>query len=155
MPTNAPAGGYSQTVTRGKGTYNLLSLNLPVAVHPSKLGLVEIDSTTGKPTTDASKMKMRTGAAPEADKLYVVDTQTKEVRGGSMVYCDNEGNWKFVNGGGVPNNYIRPNDMVVLISGERKTGDENTWTWTYTPEQFYDLPDRHMGRTQSQDGAGE
>jgi hypothetical protein len=156
VPTNAPAGGYSQTVTRGKGTYNLLSLNLPVAVHPSKLGLVEIDSTTGKPTTDASKMKMRTGAAPEADKLYVVDTQTKEVRGNSMVYCDDAGNWKFVVGGwAVPGDYIRPNDMVVLISGERKTGDENTWTWTYTPEQFYDLPDRHMGRTQSQNGAGE
>ena len=156
VPTNAPAGGYSQTVTRGKGTYNLLSLNLPVAVHPSKLGLVEIDSTTGKPTTDASKMKMRTGAAPEADKLYVVDTQTKEVRGNSMVYCDDAGNWKFVVGGwAVPGDYIRPNDMVVLISGEPVSGESSTWTWTYTPEQFYDLPDRHMGRTQSQNGAGE
>ena len=108
---------------------------------------VENGTTNQKPTTVAADMKMRTGTAFEADKLYVVDTQTKEVRGNSMVYCDNDGNWKFVVGDrAVPNNYIRPNDMVVLISGERKTGDKNTWTWTYTPDQFYDLPNRHMGR---------
>ena len=145
VPTNAPAGGFSHTVKRGEGMYNTLSLNLPVSVHPSNLCLVAFDDSTPPKPTNA---KMQTGIGPwAADQLYVIDSATKEVRGDATMYCDANGEWRYAKGTypnypkvtGTP---IRPNDILVLIS----CGGEGTWTWTYTPEQFYTPPNRHMGR---------
>jgi hypothetical protein len=115
-----------QTVNGTKGTYNLLSLNLPVAVHPSRLGLSGIN---------------RNDEPRDADKLYVVDTATKQVRRNSMMYCDTGGDWHLVTGGPVPSGFIQPNDMLVLISA-----GGSDWTWSYCPDQFYTRPNRHMGR---------
>ena len=129
--TNGPAaGGFSHTIVASNGHYNLLSLNLPVAVHPRKLRLEDAGLTKNDNPWDA-------------DKLYVVDTATKEVRGGSMMYCTSSNTWQFVNGGSVPEGFIKPNDMLVLISATNGTD----WTWTYHPTNFYKLPTRHMGRT--------
>ena len=143
VPTNAPAGGFSQTVTRGEGMYNTLSLNLPVSVHPRQLGLV---ATNSDGTVTSGKMTVNNLPAL-ADQLYVIDSATKEVRGGATMFCDANGEWRYAKGtypnypkvAGTP---IQPNDILVLISGS----GSGTWTWTYTPEQFYKLPDRHMGR---------
>ena len=145
VPTNAPSGGFSHTIARGAGMYNTLSLNLPVAVHPRQLDLV----ATNSDGTVASG-KMQTGIGPwAADQLYVIDSATKEVRGGATMWCDAHGKWRYAKGtypnypevGGTP---IQPNDILVLISQSGESSE--TWTWTYTPEQFYTLPDRHMGR---------
>ena len=129
MPTNAPtADGYTQTISGAAGTYNTLSLNLPVAVHPSQLGLGGIKKSN-QPWL--------------ADKLYVVDSATKEPRGNTTMYCDAEGVWRYnSNRAEVTGTPIKPNDMIVLIS----YGGSN-WTWTYRPADFYALPTRHMGRT--------
>ena len=169
VPTNGVSDGvFSQKIDGTANYYNLLSLNLPVAVHPSKLGLVTKDAEgndTGFKTVSGDQSWL-------GDHLYVVDTETKEVRGESMLYCSAEEvvpetdeeeddavvpeagegeepppkewkyTWKFVkNNRSVPNGFIKPNDMIVLIS----VGGED-WTWEYTPDQFYDLPTRHMGR---------
>ena len=129
VPTNAPtADGYTQTISGAAGTYNTLSLNLPVAVHPRQLGLGGIKKSN-QPWL--------------ADKLYVVDTATKEVRGNTTMYCDANGVWRYnSNRAEVTGTPIKPNDMIVLIS---YGGDD--WTWTYRPADFYALPTRHMGRT--------
>jgi hypothetical protein len=155
VPTNGPVDGvFSNSITRGEGTYNLLSLNLPVETHPSKLGLVEIvekvenNVTNRVPTTNAPDIKMyASDDRRNADKLYVVDSATKEVRGESMMYCGSDGTWRFVRGGGVvPDGFIRPNDMLVLVSGVAPSGAPSPWTWLYSPTNFYAPPTRHMGR---------
>ena len=129
VPTNAPQAS-AQTIQKAAGTYNLLSLNLPVAVHPRDLGLGGI---------------YKSNDPWDADKLYVVDTETKEVRNGSMMYCDNGGTWRWVKDQrevvGMP---ILPNDMLILLSSGNADDD---WEWSYTPSQFYKLPTRHMGRS--------
>ena len=135
--------GFRQTIMRGEHMYNTLALNLPVAVHPRQLGLEEAGLTKGNPWA--------------ADQLYVIDSATKEVRGDATMYCDAEGEWRYAKGtypnypkvGGTP---IQPNDILVLISAD----GSGTWDWTYTPEQFYTLPDRHMGRKRTtEEGSGE
>ena len=138
---------FQQTVVRGKGVYNLLSLNLPVAVHPSKLMLVEFDKETGEPTS--GKMKAGNPWDATTDKLYVVDTETKEPRGDTTMYCDANGTWRYnknraeIASTDTP---IHPNDMIVLISGKKEEGAGDTWNWTYSPEDFYQPPTRNMGR---------
>ena len=132
VPTNGPSSsGFSQTITAGAGVYNLLALNLPVSVHPGDLGLEE----TGM---------ARSGNPWEADQLYVVDPATKEVRNGSMMYCDDKGKWRWVKDRSeISGAVIHPNDMLILISSGEADED---WTWTYHPTNFYTLPTRHMGR---------
>ena len=134
VPTNAPDGRFSNTVHRGVGMYNTLSLNLPVAVHPGQLGLSGIK---------------KSNQPWNADTLWVIDSSTKEIRNNSTMYCttnvDATGReiWKFNRDGGeVPDGFIRPNDILVLKSVTNGTD----WTWTYDPTNFYALPDRHMGR---------
>jgi hypothetical protein len=150
VPTNGPvAGKFSQPVDGTPDKFNLLSLNLPVEVHPAKLGLVEIvetvvgDKTNRTPTT----ARMRASDDPRvADKLYTIDPATKEVRNGSMMYCDGAGNWRWVKDDSeVRGTPIQPNDMLVLQIGEHEATE---WTWEYVPSTFYKLPDRHMGRPQ-------
>ena len=137
---------FKQTIHRamnGTNVYNTLSLNLPVSVNPSKLCLVAFDKETGKPTTVPADMKMKTGIPQLADKLYVVDSKTKEVRGNSTMYCDADGVWRYnSNKTPVTGNVIKPNDMLILIS----VSGSGTWEWTYSPEDFYEPPNRHMGR---------
>jgi autotransporter-associated beta strand protein len=131
VPTNSPRAA-AQTVVKTAKTYNLLSLNLPVSVHPGALGLVE----SGMCASDDPRA---------ADKLYTIDPATKQVRYGSMMYCDSKGTWHWVKGQGeVSGAVIRPNDMLVILSSGNAAGD---WTWTYTPSNFYKLPNRHMGRS--------
>ena len=128
VPTNSPQAS-AQTISKAADTYNLLSLNLPVAVHPKDLLLTGIYKSVNP---------------WDADKLYVIDTETKEVRNGSMMYCDPDGTWRWVkNRAEVVGWPILPNDMLVLVSSGNASTD---WTWTYSPTNFYKLPDRHMGR---------
>ena len=132
VPTNGPTEGlFSQSVNGTKDYYNTLSLNLPVAVHPRQLGLVECGMHKDDNPWDA-------------DKLYSIDPATKEVRGGSMMYCDAKGTWRWVkNQLEVTGAEIKPNDMLVIVSSGKAAA---SWTWKYAPAQFYKLPDRHMGR---------
>ncbi|MBR3583405.1 MAG: hypothetical protein IKO01_08205 [Kiritimatiellae bacterium] len=145
VPTNGPAAGkFTQSVTAAAGTYNTLSLNLPVSVHPKQLGLVKTDSD-GTPQPG----QMKAGNWVDADKLYVIDSATKEVRGNSTMYCDGQGVWRYnKNSLEVTGTPIHPNDMLVLISagGNGKNGATVEWVWTYSPTDFYTLPTRHMGR---------
>ncbi len=128
---------FRQSVKGAAGTYNALSLNLPVSVHPRQLGLV-VTNAAGKPQPG----QMKAGNPMSADKLYVIDTDTKEVRGNSTMYCDSNGDWRYnKNSLEVTGTPIHPNDMLVLISAG---GDD--WVWTYSPTDFYKPPTRHMGR---------
>ena len=84
----------------------------------------------------------------EADYIYTWDTTKKLVRGKWPVYCDAAGEWRFRvdhgAGGPVPEGYFKPNDVLVIVS--RNGGLGNTWTWTYSPTNFYTLPTRWMGQ---------
>ena len=135
---------FRQSVKGAAGTYNALSLNLPVSVHPKQLGLVATNAA-GVPQPG----RMKAGNWVDADKLYVIDTDTKEVRGNSTMYCDAEGTWRYnKNSLEVTGTPIHPNDMLVLISagGNGASGATVDWDWTYSPTDFYKPPTRHMGR---------
>ena len=126
-----PTNGFTHTVACGTTNapmYNVLSLNLPVSVGPALLNL----------PTNFTK-----GIQRVADNLYIVDTVTKEPRDGKIVYCNGSGSWLFLDNTAVPNNYFKPNDMIVLVS--KNGGIGNTWQWTYHPTNFYALPTRWMG----------
>lgn len=126
-----PTNGFSHTIACGTTNapmYNVVSLNLPVSVGPAQLNL----------PTNFTKGGTRT-----ADNLYIVDTVTKEPRGGQIIYCDGGGNWLFLGGGSVSSTYFKPNDMIVIVSKNGGVGNE--WEWTYHPTNFYALPTRWMG----------
>lgn len=130
-----PTNGFVQTVACGEQNasvtnrmYNVLSLNLPVAAHPGALNL---------PTN------FTRGAQRSADKLYTLDTTTKDVRDGKIMYCNGAGNWLFLDNSPVPTNYFKPNDVIVIVSLNGGVG--NSWEWTYHPTNFYELPTRWMG----------
>ncbi|MDR0993416.1 MAG: fibronectin type III domain-containing protein [Verrucomicrobiota bacterium] len=137
VPTNGPDGSasFKHEIQTGSGgrtandVYNVLSLNLPVAVHPRDLNLVESGFVQG--------------SAGTGDRLYTIDTSRKAVRENATIYCDFDGVWRFVHGGTVPEGYVKPNDMIVIIS--RNGGGTNNWTWTYSPSNYYTLPTRWMG----------
>jgi len=110
----------------------LVALNLPVSVHPSQLNL---------PTN------FTRGPRDIADLIHTIDTSQKRVRDGNFVYANASDQWFFTGGAGtspVPAGYFKPNDVLVFIS--RNGGLGNTWTWTYHPTNFYDLPTRNMGQ---------
>jgi len=143
VPTNGPDGGasFSHTIHCGQINYpnppdliyNVVALNLPVAVHPSQMGL------TNNPNT------FRKGTRGFGDEIYTLNTSTKGVLSGSTIYCDPSGVWRFVSSnGGVPWEYFKPNDVIVIVS--RNGGLNNTWTWTYSPADFYNMPTRWMGQ---------
>ena len=135
---------FRQSVTATKGVYNTLSLNLPVSVHPKQLRLVATNAA-GVPQPG----RMKAGNWVDADKLYVIDTATKEIREKSTMYCDAEGTWRYnKNRLEVTGTPIHPNDMLVLISagGNGEKGATVDWVWTYSPTDFYKPPTRHMGR---------
>ena len=138
VPTNGPVSGqYQHTIHCGvqdrsgvwAEVYNLVALNLPVAVHPRDLNL---------PTNFCRAAKEK------ADYIYTWDTTKKLVRDKSAIYCNEFGDWFFRSGGPVPEGYFKPNDVLVIIS--RNGGLGNTWTWTYSPTNFYTLPTRWMGQ---------
>jgi hypothetical protein len=139
VPTNGPISGqYQHTIHCGvqersnvwAEVYNLVALNLPVAVHPSQLNL---------PTNFCRANKL------EADYIYTWDTTRKLVRDNTAIYCNLGGEWRFrQNDAPVPAGYFKPNDVLVIVS--RNGGLGNTWTWTYSPTNFYTLPTRWMGQ---------
>lgn len=139
VPTNGPVSGqYQHTIHCGVQersnvwveVYNLVALNLPVAVHPSQLNL---------PTNFCRANKL------EADYIYTWDTTRKLVRDNTAIYCNLGGEWRFrQNDAPVPAGYFKPNDVLVIVS--RNGGLGNTWTWTYSPTNFYTLPTRWMGQ---------
>ena len=142
VPTNGPVNGtsFSHVISCGEinypsktEVYNVVALNLPVAVHPSQMGL------TNNPNT------FRKGTRGFGDEIYTLNTSTKGVLSGSTIYCDTAGVWRFVNGNGaVPWGHFRPNDVIVIVS--RNGGVGSSWTWTYSPTNFYRLPTRWMGQ---------
>ena len=145
VPTNGPSGStvFRQDIATGSyglgpdgkalAVYNPVAFNLPVAVHPGQLNLVESGFTPGP--------------AGRGDSLYVINTHTKAVRGNSTIYCTTNStggqDWKFEKtGAGVGGGFIKPNDMIVIIS---RNGDGIPWTWEYNPRDFYAIPTRNMG----------
>jgi len=138
VPTNGPgnSSAYSQEISTGgagrppTNVYNVVALNLPVSVHPSEMSL-----------TNSGFVK---GIRGESDEIYTIDTSVKGVRNGSTIYCDAAGTWRFMKGDGlVPSGFFKPNDVIVIVS--KNGGLGNSWTWTYTPSNFYTLPTRWMG----------
>ena len=131
-----PTNGFSHVISTGgksgrnvTNVYNVVALNLPVAVHPSQLNL-PTNFTRGNPNS--------------GDDIYTINTSTKGLLSSSTIYCDTNGVWKFNTGGGlVPAGYFKPNDVIVIVS--RNGGLGNSWTWTYHPTNFYNLPTRWMG----------
>jgi autotransporter-associated beta strand protein len=131
-----PTNGFTHVVACGEQngsvtsrTYNVLALNLPVAAHPGELNL----------PTNFTK-----GTFRNADMIYTLDTTTKDVRDGKLLYCSSVDNkWYYTTGGEVLGDYFKPNDVIVIVS--RNGGVGNTWQWTYHPTNFYELPTRWMG----------
>ena len=133
-----PTNGFSQVIQTGTrsgrvavNVYNLVALNLPVCAHPGELRLLESGFVNG--------------ARGYSDEIYTINPATKAVRQGSTMYCDPNGVWRFTATDGlVPWGYFAPNDVLVLVS--RNGGIGNSWTWQYSPAQFYTLPSRFMGQ---------
>ena len=114
----------------GTNVYNLVALRLPVYAHPSELNLIESGFVKGLPG--------------QSDEIYTLNTRIKDTRDGSTIYCDPSGTWRFVKGNGlISTTFLRPNDIIVIIS--RNWVGNGTWTWTYHPTNFYRLPDKWMG----------
>ena len=127
-----PTNGFTHTIACGATNapmYTVVSLNLPVSAGPAQLNL----------PTNFTK-----GIQRVADNIYIVDTVTKEARDGKIIYCNGSGNWLFLDNTAVPNNYFKPNDMIVIVS--KNGGIGNTWEWTYHSTNFYALPTRWMGQ---------
>ena len=109
--------------------YTVISLNLPVSIHPSDLKL---------PANFVG------GSKGQADWLFTWNTRTKQLFNNTYMYRDATGTWRFVNTDGtVPPGHIRPNDVLVIMSHNGGVG--NTWQWSYSPTNFYKLPTRWMG----------
>jgi hypothetical protein len=131
-----PTNGFSHVISTGgkngrdkTNVYNVVALNLPVSVHPSELNL---------PTNFARDV------SGSGDDIYTMNTATKGVLSSSTIYCDAVGAWRFTTGDGlVPDDFFKPNDVIVIVS--RNGGLGNSWTWAYHPTNFYDLPTRWMG----------
>jgi hypothetical protein len=133
-----PTNDFSQEIACGGRTgrtgvvmYNVAALRLPVTAHPGEMRLLECGFVKGSPGN--------------SDEIYTMNTATKSVMGGSTIYCDANGVWRFVVGNGlVTAGYFKANDVIVIVS--RNGGVGNHWTWTYSPTNFYALPSRWMGQ---------
>ena len=135
VPTNSYA--FAQNIACGWTTgrisslvYNLVALRLPVAAHPDQMNLVNCGFVPG----------------PKGfgDEIYTWNTATKTTRSGSTIYCDESGTWRYVQGNGeVPDGYFKPNDVIIIVS--RNTVGNGSWTWSYYPTNFYNIPTRWMG----------
>jgi len=146
VPTNGPAGRdyFEETVTYGGRReghcYTLVSLNLPVAAHVSRMNLLECGFQPGN--------GVNTG-----DMIYTYDNEKKAIRQDSIIYFDGSydaetgkwnGSWKNKMGSGL---VFRPNDVIVIVSCGAPAGKQagDTWTWRYRPLDFYQAPTRWMG----------
>ncbi|MBP5786600.1 MAG: hypothetical protein J6Y19_02120, partial [Kiritimatiellae bacterium] len=139
--------------TEGEGRrYTLVSLNLPVAVHPKDM---KMDGWF-EPGNGIS-----TG-----DLIYTYDNETGSVRKDlGVVYrdADDGDKWKRRTAGmttGTTNGLakaFKPNDVIVIVSfGNSEGGKVSDRTWTYSPSDFYEhMPDRWMGRKQLQEQTQE
>jgi SdrD B-like domain len=131
-----PTNGYSQTIHTGSKVgrvstvvYNLAALRFPVSAHPDEMRLLESGFVNG--------------VCGRSDEIYTMNTATKSVLSGSTIYCDASGTWRMMKDDSlVPAGYFKPNDVIVIVS--RNGGIGNSWTWTYDPDHFYDLPTRWM-----------
>jgi uncharacterized repeat protein (TIGR01451 family) len=134
-----PTNGYSQTIHTGSKlgrvstlVYNLAALRLPISAHPDEMRLLESGFVNG--------------SRGSSDEIYTMNTATKSVLSGSTIYCDASGTWRMMRDDSlVPGGYFKPNDVIVIVS--RNGGIGNSWTWTYDPGHFYDLPTRWMEPT--------
>ena len=109
--------------------YTLVNLNLPVAVEVGNMKLLECG------------FQPRTGTNP-GDIIYTYDNEKKAVKNNSLIYYDGS-QWK--NAYGTGGTKIYPNEAIVIWSQGAPSG-KTSWTWTYRPSDFYELPTRHMGR---------
>jgi hypothetical protein len=122
--------------------YTLVNLNLPVAVDVADLGLIQTDEN-GEWTGGI----LPGNGVLIGDVIYTYDNEHKKVRDNSLIYYSSTEN-KWVNSYGTGLTFY-PNDAIViksmgLMSGGPTAG--TTWTWTYSPTNFYAPPTRHMGR---------
>ena len=150
-PNGTQKGTFSVKVQgAGSGTdserYTLVSLNMPVAMHPRDMGLVLKDSAGGQTLTNRNGNAVGRFHAGDGmlsgDAIYLWDNEAGGVRDGNVVYY-NGTDWKMWQGSNpyadVPEGFFKPGDVIIIKS--MSPGD---WTWTYSPT--YDMPTRHMGR---------
>ena len=141
-----PTNGFSQTIHRGtkeNPKFNIMALRLPVAAHPSEMGLVV-------PTAGSTETEGLTPGQPwVADQIYTIDPVTRDTS--QACYCrmeDGKPVWRFAAGNGlVPAGYFKPNDVLLILSrngGDAEDPEDRTWTWEYDPADFYPLPHRNM-----------
>jgi len=131
-----PTNSFSQEIETGyrdgrvqTAVYNLVGLNLPVCTHPSEMRLLESGFVNGY--------------KGYGDEIYTINTATKTILNGSTIYCDESAVWRFMTTDEeVPPYFFAPNDVLVIIS--KNGGEGNSWTWTYNPQYFYELPTRWM-----------
>ena len=138
---------FTMHVKAGNGrtgaAWNLCAVNLPVACHPSQLGLERF-------FMPASGMHL----TPDCDILYAYDSVTKSLRPGSGMFlghastnsADTNLVWRSIIGNNpeVHGHPFYPNDMIVILS-RGKEGGEQDWEWTYSPTDFYTAPTRWGG----------
>ena len=128
---------------RADVVWNFCSFTLPVAFHPSQLGL-EADGfvPSTKPTL-----------TPDCDILYAYDSVTKSLRHGSGMFLgpvsstDSNLVWRSILGNHavVTGKPFYPNDVLVINSRSSATATDGRWTWTYHPTNYYSPPTRWGG----------
>lgn len=114
-------------------TYNIVSLNLPVATHPSKMNLIECGFV------GARSVAMK----GYADQIFTVDPMTGTLKSTSGIYYQGTGStgtWRFIIGDGlVPSDYFKPNEVITIVS---KNGGDSSWLWQ--PTVPYTSPNKWM-----------
>jgi uncharacterized repeat protein (TIGR01451 family) len=137
LPTNLPAQrlpmifGVPTTnliqVVPGMTNHSLVSVNIPVTLHPAQMGLREAGFQGAVVPT-------------QADMLWKYDRVNQLVPNGKIWFRTSDNTWRFDNGPTftlVPTNYFRPDDAVVI----RRVAT-TPMTWTNSPT--YPAPTRDM-----------
>ncbi len=130
--------------------WNFCSFTLPVAFHPSELGLENCGFVPSSGTH----------LSPDCDVLYAYDSVTKSLRHGSGMFlghastnaADTHLVWRSIlgNNSEIHGKPFFPNDVLVINSRSHANATEEedgkwTWTWTYHPTNFYEPPTRWGG----------
>ena len=128
--------------------WNFCSFTLPVAFHPSELGLENCGFVPSSGTH----------LTQDCDILYAYDSVTKSLRHGSGMFLGhaNATNtdlvWRSILGNNpeIHGKPFYPNDVLVINSRSHANATDEgegkwTWTWTYHPTNYYDPPTRWGG----------
>ena len=137
-----PTNGLSQVIQTGRSgagrvvtnVFNLVAFRLPVWANPKNMNLVESGFVQGEEGL--------------GDEIYTLDTRTKDPIAAHTLYCDTNNVWRYRGSGAPAGDFsFAPNDVIVIVS--RNWVGDGSWTWTYQPTNFYQLPNRWMGWSDS------